>query len=85
MRPRQNFHLFTRYRIEWNVGCMCRAGFAKHRLETVAACLLEVNMVQQQIGQGWGVRAGCDAFERFTVVEHCGTEVRQHFIREVQL
>ena len=64
---------------------MCRAGSAKHRLETIATCLLEVNMVQQQIGQGWGVRGGCDAFERFAVVEDCGTEDPQHFIREVQL
>ena len=31
------------------------------------------------------MRGGGNAFERFTVVEHCGTEVRQQFISEVQL
>ena len=31
------------------------------------------------------MRGGGNVFERFTVVEHCGTEVRQQFICEVQL
>ena len=31
------------------------------------------------------VRGGGNAFERFTVVEHCGTEARQQFNCEVQL
>ena len=31
------------------------------------------------------MRGGGNAFERFTVVEYCGTEVRQQFISEVQL
>jgi len=72
---------------EWRwlrvVSCLRRAGFAEYRLETLAACLLEIHMVQQQIWQGRGVRGGGSAFERFTVVEHCGTEVRQQFICEV--